>query len=423
MEFICVGAKFLHEKNISYQYTVNRYKLNHALRGCGTLKLSDVSLEITDGTRVRRVYTSRGIRIISVGDFEDGKIYKSSLKYIAEEGIKEKDFIKENDVLITAVGNSGQAIRVTSELEDCIISSDVIRIRLKHPSNSFGLVAYLNSEVGKLAIDSIKSGVINRLSIYDVKEILIPSTFDDFIKNEVLTKENQRDNKLYEKCVKLFMRYVKLFDEMFEDPKFIFTEPTNLDSDRLDSKHYTYTGSRLYKTIHTDTDNVKWQPLGNIIEIKKAIRPTMDENKEVDYINISNIDEKNSIIKSNETDLFTNLSSRIRYVLEEGELISAKSGSATGTRRHASAIVTTKYKGMMASDAFYNFKVLDINPYYLLFLLKQMIVIKQIDAGSIGQIFKTINRREFENILIPRLHSSVEGEISEKMKMYINGNS
>lgn len=100
-------------------------------------------------------------------------------------------------------------------------------------------------------------------------------------------------------------------------------------------------------------------------------------------------------------------------------MITAKSGSATGTKKHVTAVITDKHEGMMASDAFYNIKPVSIDPFYLLFLFKQPIILKQIEAGSIGLYFKTINRREFENIRIPRLSLTEESEIAENMKNYV----
>lgn len=82
-------------------------------------------------------------------------------------------------------------------------------------------------------------------------------------------------------------------------------------------------------------------------------------------------------------------------------------------------MITDKHEGLMASDAFYNIKPVSIDPFYLLFLFKQPIILKQIEAGSIGLYFKTINRREFESIRIPRLSITEESEIAENMKNYV----
>ena len=386
-----------------------------------TAKLSSVASEITDGTRVKRNYIDQGVRIINVGDFKDGTVYQASIKSIPVKGLKDKDYIKENDVLVTAVGKSGQIVRVTPNLEDYVISSDIIRIRLKQPSTAKGLVAYLKSEAGQYALESIKSGLINRISLNDIKELRIPSDYEDISFNEPKQTQERKDaNRLYKACMEIFNNYIVQDIDLFNVPKSIYINGNKINVDRLDPKHYTYFKSKLYKIIYGNSGNIHWQPLGQVVKIKKAIRPKMDENQEVEYINISNVDDNLSIINSTEKDLYKNLSSRIRYVLEENELITAKSGSATGTKKHVTAVITKKHASMMASDAFYNIKPVDIDPYYLLFVLKQPIILKQIEAGSIGLYFKTINRREFENVRIPRLSLAEESEIAEKMKSYVD---
>lgn len=386
-----------------------------------TVKLSGVAAEVTDGTRVKRNYVDQGVKIINVGDFKDGMIYQSSIKSISIEGLKDKDYIKENDVLITALGKSGQVVRVTLNLEDYVISSDIIRIRLKQPSMAKGLVAYLKSEAGQYALESIKSGLFNRININDIKELKIPSDYSDISYNKPKQNQERKNaNRLYDLCMDVFNNYIVQETDLFKVPKSIYINGNKVDTNRFDPKHYTYFKSKLYKTIRVNSDGVYWQQLGQVVKIKKAIRPKMDEHQEVEYINISNVVDTLSIINSNEKDLYKNLSSRIRYVLEENELITAKSGSTTGTKKHVTAVVTDKHAGMMASDAFYNIKPAAIDPYYLLFLFKQPIILKQIEAGSVGLYFKTINRREFENIRIPRLSFKNESEIAEKMKDYVN---
>lgn len=385
-----------------------------------TVKLSDISIEITDGTRVKREYIDHGIKIINVGDFKDGTIYTQTIKNISTNGLKDKDYIKENDVLITTVGKSGQVVRVTPYLEDYVISSDIIRIRLKQTSTAEGLVAYFRSESGQCALEAIKTGILNRISINDLKELEIPLNYKDIsLNNEDIFEGKKKADKLYKECVKLFKMYITQSENLFNIPKMNFIEGYKMDPERLDAKYYTYLESKLYKITHSNCNEITWQPLGQIVKVKRAIRPNMDENKEIEYINISNVDSHLSIITSNEKEIYKNLSSRIRYVLEENELITAKSGSATGTGNHVTAIITRKYECMMASDAFYNIRATRIDPYYLLFLLKQPIILKQIEAGSAGLYFKTINRSEFEEVSIPRLNPSVETEIAEEMKIYI----
>ena len=385
-----------------------------------TQKLSDISDDITDGTRIKRAYVDHGVRIINVGDYKDGQVYLESLKSISKNGLKDRDFVMENDVLITAVGKSGQVIRVTPDLEYAVISSDIIRVRLKKPSTAIGLVTYLNSEAGQFAVEAIKSGLLNRISIKDIRDLEVPKYYCELNKDNLEVSKHKQDvNRLYEECLKIFDKYIIQDENLFKTPNFTYIDSIELDSDRLDPKHYTYAQSALYKMIQCDSDIVCWKSLGEMVGIKKAIRPSLNESQEIDYINISNVEAKTSVINSFERDLFKNLSSRIRYVLEENEIVTAKSGSTTGTEKHVSAVVKGKYAGMMASDAFYNIEPLDIEPFYLLFLLKQPIILKQIDAGSTGLYFKTINKKEFESIRIPRLRKIEEERIGILMKKYV----
>ena len=420
MEYNYIQPKYINPKNITCNYTINYFKSIRTLGDKNMVKLSDIATEITDGTRVKRHYIDCGVKIINVGDFKDGTIYTNTINSISSDGLKEKDYIKDNDILITSVGKSGQVVRVTPHLEDYVISSDIIRIRLKQPSTAEGLVAYLRSESGHYALEAIKNGILNRISINDIKELDIPLDYKEMSLNKVgLSKESKEADKLYKDCVNLFEKYVVPEDNLFNIPNICFTEGYKVDSKRLDAKYYAYLESELYKITHRNCNDITWQPLGQIVKIKRAVRPNLDENKEIEYINISNVDADLSIITSTERDLYKNLSSRIRYLLEENELITAKSGSATGTESHSTAIITKRYEGMMASDAFYNIRPIEVDPYYLLFLFRQSIILKQIEAVTTGLYFKTINRKEFEEVYIPRLNPLVEREIAEKMKTYI----
>lgn len=415
-----IQPKYISERNISYRYTVNYFKSLSSLDKVNMVKLSHISNEITDGTRAKREYLDSGIKIINVGDFKDGTIYSKSVKSISKDGIKEKDYIKENDILITAVGKSGNIVRVSSLYEDYVISSDIIRIRLKQPSTAEGLVAYLNSPSGQYALESLKVGTLNRISINDIKELEVPLNYNEMISDNIgIIKEKKEANKLYNSAIEIFSEYFAQEDWIFEIPKMCFLESDKLQIERLDPQYYTFLKSALYEIINKDRQDLYWQAIGEIVEIKKSIKPHMNDDTEVKYINISNVDSDLSVITSNEIDLYKNLSSRIRYILKENELITAKSGSATGTDNHVTTIITDKHKDMMASDAFYNIKPEGIDPYYLLFLFKQPIILKQIEVGAVGLYYRILSRNVFEKISIPRLPEEAEEQISKSMRRYI----
>lgn len=418
METHIIEAQYINEKNISYTYSVNQYKVLSGLEHKETTKLADIAEEITDGTRVRREYKKEGIRIINISDFKNGSIYPYNIKFISRDSIKEKDFVKEGDVLITAVGKSGQLAIVPYNLQDCVISSDIIRIRLRDKSKAAHIVSYLRSELGYLALESLKLGNLNRISISDIKEMLLPKDYYTInIEDKDSLDYQKKANKIYEECLRIFEDVFQQNKISFKIPKLTYVNPNFIDLDRLDPEHYTYYESELYKLTQRDTANVRWQSLKDLVEIKKSIRPKIEDEAEIKYVNLSNVDSDLSVIKGSETGYFSELSSRVRYVLGENEVITAKVGSATGTENHVTAVVTSKYANMMASDAFYNLIPKDINPYYLMFIFKQPIILKQIKSLTRGLYFKSITRSDFESIRIPRVID--ENIISNKMKEYV----
>jgi len=419
VQYIIIPRKYISEKNISCRFVINQYKSLLDLEGKKTVRLSDIAEEITDGTRVKRKYLDSGVRIISPSDFKNGNIYPYNIKFISREGLQEKDYVKEGDILMTAVGKSGQAAMVSGDLEGSVISSDIIRIRMRKKEEAEKLLEFLNSESGQYALESVKSGVLNRITVEAVKDLIVPVDYKEVhTKRGRLLNLQKKADELYRNCLRLFEKEVKQDDILFELPKCVHLEQRMLSERRLDPKHYVYYKSKLYEYIHADTPNVKWQKLNEVMTIKKAARPKMLDDTWVEYINLSNVDDDLSVIKESQKGVYGELSSRIRYVLQEGEIITAKAGSATGTEKHVTAVVTQRFANMMASDAFYNIVPKGIDPYYLLFLFKQPIIIKQLDRASAGLYFRTVNKREFENIRIPRL--KCEQEIAGKMREYVS---
>jgi len=418
MKTCFINNKYLNEKNITYQYTVNQVKVFEAIRDNKTTCLMNICEEVTDGTRVKREYLDNGVKIINISDIKDDEIYPYSLKCISKGGIREQDYVKEGDILITAIGRSGKVAMVPYKLQDSVISSDIIKIRLKDEIKSKSIFMFLQSQVGACALDALKIGNLNRISVRDIKEMVVPIDYvDPNIGDENIINNNQKANKIFEECVEIFDEFVPQNNINYKMNNKIYINTKNIDLDRLDAQHYIYFGSDLYKLIQRNTSNIQWQSLKEVVEIKRAERPKMEDDDFINYINLSNVDSDLSVIKNCNNDKTKNLSSRIRYVLNENDVITAKSGSATGTKNHISAVITERYAAMMASDAFYNMKPMKINPYYLMFLFKQTIILKQIETITIGQYFKTIARIDFEGIKVPRI--ACEDEISEKMKAYV----
>jgi len=421
MNSIFIKTEILDGDKISYEYVISRARIEKVLKGQKTKLLKDMNVEIKDGTRIKKKYVQRdGIKIIGPGDVKNSIIYANKLRSVREEGLKEKDFIQEADILITTAGKSGQIVYLSEGLEGSVITCDIAKLRFKNRNDAVSVYHFLKSELGKLQLNALKIGASNRILLEDIGNIKIPVEMkyidDDLIQDIEL---QVKYNGLYTECINMFEKNVQYDDSNDELKKIFHIKGTELETLRLDVEHYSYYQSELLKLISRETDNIKWDKLGELIFIKRAIKPEINENQEINYFTLKDIDSDLSVIHNIESDKYSNLSNRMRYIVNEGDIVTAKAGSTTGTNGHISAVITKKFSGMLTTDAFFNIIPKKIDPYYLLFLLKQPVILKQIAMFTSGTTFKMIIKEDFENLRIPRLDTKYEEIIAENMKRYI----
>lgn len=416
MEYIYIKPNELDGHKISYEYVAQKKKLQEILRGYKTVKLSSIVKDVTSGLRIKKdYYEETGYPVIAPGDIRNGTIYLKELKYVMKEVIREKDIIASGDILVTAAGRSGQVIYVNDELDGCAVTSDIIKIRASDEEKGKFIVSFFKSELGQMMINTIKTGLVNKISVEDIEELLLPKDYEVNKRDYNNTMEIQTQaTKVYKDAENIFYKFLEYQGE--EERKKIFFTIKNLDSNRLDPEYYANFHTELYKVINNDTMDVKWQSIGEIVEVKVAVKPEIDDKDKVKYFSLTDADEKLSIIKEVHEEEYGKLSNRMRYVVREGEIVTAKGGSATGTKSHATALITSELDGMITTDAFFNLIPRNIDKYYLLFLLKQPVVINQINMFSKGTIYKLVQKQDFERIKIPRLTLANEMLISNIIK-------
>ena len=82
--------------------------------------------------------------------------------------------------MITASGKSGQVIYVNEALEGCVVTSDIIKITLRDRDKGIRLYSFLKSSIGQMLLNSIKIGILNKIFVEDVENLLIPENFDTY---------------------------------------------------------------------------------------------------------------------------------------------------------------------------------------------------------------------------------------------------
>lgn len=405
---------------ISFDYIYQRLESKDALGDADTQLLNKIALEITSGIRIQKDYyvNKNGVGIIGPGDIKNEAVVVSRLKMVRPSVLKEKDIILSGDLLITAAGRSGQIVPVTDEMERCAITSDIIRIRFRNRNDSEKMFSFLKSNLGKVQLNAIKHGIANKIFVEDVGRIEVPINVKP--ECEVISDSSisQKAYKLYSEIEHIFEKYIEYDDEEDLVAKVFNIDGRSLDVNRWDPSYYSYCSTKLIKIVSQNIKDIEWVSLYEVVEIKKAIKPEIDSQQVVKYFTLADIDADLSVIKSWHEGTYGSLSNRMRYVVQVGEVVTAKAGSATGGRGHLSAVIDYEFSGMVTSDAFYNMIPVNIDPYYLLFLLKQPIMLKQIDMVSKGTLYKLVQREDFEKIKIPRLNKETELNIAIKMKEY-----
>ncbi|MBP1863689.1 hypothetical protein BD780_003490 [Clostridium tetanomorphum] len=405
-------------------YWIKQQYIRNLFKGKEVVRLKDIAVEVTDGTRTKREFIKTGgCRFIGPSDIIENYINIHNLKKISGQDLKEKDFVEKGDILLTSIGKSGRVVLVPEALDGCVYSSDLIKIKTQDESVQVQVFSHLISPMGQLQLDAIKMGVLNRISISDLKDLEIPKI------NTSETTVNFNDSEKEREAKKLYDYLVSRFDEVIQyesgqegqQIKSYISEKT-LENQRWDVEYYKFFESKIYNLIYKTDNQIKWQRLKDIVEIRKANLPEILPDQIVKYFFIKDINSVTSVILKYREDKFGELSNRVRVQVEEGDILTSKAGSATGTANHTTAIVTKEFENMFTTDALLCLKPKLIDPFYLLFLLKQSVVLKQIEMKSAGTYIKLIQNKEFETIMIPRLTESIENEISSGMKEFIDLN-
>ena len=119
------------------------------------------------------------------------------------------------------------------------------------------------------------------------------------------------------------------------------------------------------------------------------------------YVEINDINPTTDEI-FNYTELYgAELPSRASYVLHDGDIIVANSGSSIGTPKHAKALIDKEFDGYICTNGFTLMHPVKISPYYLMYFFRTDEFRHQILKLRYGSAIPTINKEDFENILVP----------------------
>jgi len=138
--------------------------------------INDILLSLVNGYDYRN-YVEKGTPYLRVENVTPGKI---SLEWVLliDKSIKQinKDIkLDRGDVLFTRKGSFGRVAVVEEEHKDYVISSEIMRIKLKEGINPYYFSAFMNSEAGFSQSERKTVGAMNySISQPDLKTVKIP---------------------------------------------------------------------------------------------------------------------------------------------------------------------------------------------------------------------------------------------------------
>ena len=166
-------AFFFQPHLISADLLIRNYK-------SGITELSEIlSMEPINGIDSRK-YVAFGERYLRVKNIKPFEIKTDDIVYVENNlSVKQRKInLLENDILITRKGSFGICTKVDKSVTDCLISSEIILLRISKtsPYEVDFLVAWLNSSIIQSILNRHKSGAIMGHLTQDViKQLPVPN--------------------------------------------------------------------------------------------------------------------------------------------------------------------------------------------------------------------------------------------------------
>ena len=166
------------------------------------VKLSDVCLQITDGTHVTPEYVTKGIPFLRVTDIQETKIDWETIKYIKPE--THEQYIKrchpqKGDVLLSKNGTIG-LVKLVDWDEPFSIFVSLCMLKPKADLNSNYLTELLRTKIVQMQFTKrSKQGTVTNLHLEEIRECLIP--FPPISEQEEFVNKTRQFDDTYQQAI------------------------------------------------------------------------------------------------------------------------------------------------------------------------------------------------------------------------------
>jgi restriction endonuclease S subunit len=326
--------------------------------------------------------------------------------------------LKENDILVSVVGTTGNAALITKKDLPAIFSCKSTVLRPTE-INSVYLLTYINTKYGKDLLLRKERGAIQKgLNLGDLEslDIFIPSNkFQSDIESFFRTSldKTEQSKQTYNQAENILLQEIGLQD--FTPSK----KPVNVKSfkdsfatsGRLDAEYYQL----KYEQVVNKVKNKNFDTLNNLVDINKSIEPGSKNYVEsgLPFMRVADL-SKNGLSEPQKyiSDYFIKENEKKINKLKpkKGTILFSKDGSV-GIAYH----LRQNYNGI-TSGAILHLNVKDeqrILPEYLTLALNSKVVQMQAERDAGGSIILHWRVGEIENVVVPIIDFHKQREIAD----------
>ncbi len=199
----------------------------------------------------------------------------------------------------------------------------------------------------------------------------------------------------------------------FPDTNYIFIRKYSEIEDRLDQKYYQPQYKKLKEKL-IKMGAVPLEKVAKIITRKADILKNPEAT--IKYVELNDVNAISSELTSSTEMKVYEAPSRARYEIKEGNIITAVAGNSTGTKKHVSAYVRKEFDGCICTNGFSVLIPTIINPFYLLFYLKNEEFLKQMYQYRTGAAIPALSDSDLKKVLILVPEKEIQQRIGQKIK-------
>jgi len=375
---------------IDAEYYQPKYKENEEIiASCGySVELLDMLIDKPVNGFDYRSFSDSGIPYIRVGDLLHGEVlYREAEKVqISIDNVGKDIKLRYGDIIFSRKGTFGRAAVVEEEFTDIIISSEIMRLRIKNEKvNPYYLSTFLNSRFGFYQVERRTHGVSNySITQKDLTEIKVPilpraiqAEVSELVKESHL--EYERSYQFYLKAEQMLLAELGLDNFDFSQPNY-YSVPLNQakELNRVDAEHF----QPKYDKLMQHLSNIgKTKTLGEFaFYIKRGLQPTYLEDREIIVVNSQHLGRYILNIEGTKRTDYNFWETNKRAHLEKDDVLVYSTGAYVGRTN----VWLEDRKGIASNHVTIIRKLRDCNPLYLSVYLNALPGLLQAEKWSTG---------------------------------------